>query len=43
MRYCFPSFQNCISGTCFDDSVPFDYSVTGPSIAGDFYAMFNDA
>ena len=24
-------------------SVPFDYSVTGPSITGDIYSMFNDA
>ena len=34
------SFRNCIYG--IDDSVPFDYSVTGPSLTVNYYSMFND-
>ena len=32
--------KNCIYRASFDDPVPFDYAVTGPSTTGDFYSMF---
>ena len=30
------TFGNCDYGAGFDDSFPFDYSVSGPSATGDF-------
>ena len=32
--------KNWIYRASFDDSVPFDYAVSGPSTTGDFYSMF---